>query len=198
MLTFEIPNFLTDIELLFIEELKLRPDTYISNEGKKLNLYQIDVPQSIRDKISPYGNIRKAEVYELQEPYRIHTDSRNEYTSKFTCILPLDLEPQGGVTVFDQYAHNFSYSLDPYYSSNYNKLLPLENRNIIEKWNKALKLPDTLEFSHIKHDDKIGFSIAKQFKFEFNKLVVFPSIHFHCSNNVKNFTSKSSLVMFTD
>ena len=78
MLTFEIPNFLTDIELLFIEELKLRPDTYISNEGKKLNLYQIDVPQSIRDIISPYGNIRKAEVYELQEPYRIHTDSRNE------------------------------------------------------------------------------------------------------------------------
>ena len=197
MLTFEIPNFLNYIELLFIEDLKNNPSTYIANNGKKLNLYQVDLPQSVKDKLSQFGEVKKSEVYELEQPYRIHTDSRNEYTSKFTCIIPLDLNPQGGVTVFNQYAHNFSYSLDPYYNSSYNKLLPISERHIINEWDSKLKLPDTLELAHIRDEDKTGFSIAHQFQFEFNKLVAFPSVHFHCSNNCKNFKSKSSLVVFT-
>ena len=197
MLTYEEQNFLTDIELLFIEEKRYDNKTFVSNEGKKLNLYQVELPDSVTTKISKYGKITRSEVYKLQEPYRIHNDARNDVTSKFTCILPLDLEPQGGVTIFHQYADQFTYSLDPYYTSDYNKILPIESRSIINEWDPKNKLPDTEEFSHIRDEDKIGFTVAHQFKFEFNKLVVFPSIHFHCSNNVHNFESKSSLVAFT-
>lgn len=195
--TYEIPNFLTDEELLYVESYQETPITYIANNEKKLNLSQISLPESIRKKIEPFGEIIKSEVYELSQPYRIHNDARNEVSSKFTCILPLDPEPQGGVTVFHQWAENFSYSLDPYYSSNYNKLLPLGQRKIINEWDPTVMLPDDDEFWHIRDVDKIGFTIARQFEFEFNKLVVFPSVNFHCSNNVRNFVSKSSLVMFT-
>jgi len=197
MFTCEESNFLTDIELLFIEEKRYNNQTYVSNQGKKLNLSQVELPDSVVAKIKKYGEIIRSEVYELQEPYRIHNDARNDVTSKFTCIIPLDPEPQGGVTVFDQYAEQFTYSLDPYYTSKYNKLLPVESRDIIDRWDPKNKLPDTEEFSHIRDEDKIGFTVAHQFKFEFNKLVVFPSIHFHCSNNVSNFAFKSSLVIFT-
>lgn len=192
--SFEIPNYLSDAQLLFIEHKKQEAKTYISNTGKKLNLFQIDLPENW---FSDFGTVIKSEVYELQEPYRIHNDARNEVTSKYTCIVPLDDNPQGGVTVFNQWATHFTYSLDPYYSSSYNKQLPLEERHIINEWNPAVKLPDNIEFEHIRDSDKIGFTIAQQFEFEFNKLVVFPSINFHCSNYVSGFTSKSSLVAFT-
>lgn len=196
--SYEIPNFLSDIDLLFIEDKKNDPATYIANNGKKLNLYQIDLPLQIKEKLSKFGTIVKSEVYELEQPYRIHNDTRNEQQSAWTCIIPLDPEPQGGVTVFNQYAYNFSYSLDPYYSSNYNKVLPLHKRQeIIYEYDSEKSLPNYPEFSHIRDEDKIGFTVAKQFQFEFNKLVAFPSIYFHCSNNVENFRSKSSLVIFT-
>jgi hypothetical protein len=195
--TYEIPNFLTEEELLYVESFKDDPVTYIANNDKELKLSQVSLPDSIKEKIKPYGEIIKSEVYELTQPYRIHNDSRSEVDSRFTCILPLDPEPQGGVTVFHQWAKNFSYSLDPYYSSDYNKLLPLSERKIINEWDATLMLPDDDDFWHIRDVDKVGFTIAHRFEFEFNKLVVFPSCHFHCSNFVREFSSKSSLVMFT-
>jgi len=191
-------NFLTDIDLLFIDYHKNKSVEYIANNGKKLNLHQIDLSDSIKNKLSEFGTIIKSEVYELQQPYRIHNDTRNEVQSSWTCIIPLDLEPQGGITVFDQYAYNFTYSLDPYYTSNYNKLLPLhERKDKIHLYDEKVKLPNTVELSHIRDEDKIGFTIKDQVDFEFNTLVAFPSVNFHCSNNTNDFSNKSSLVIFT-
>jgi len=192
------PNFLTDTELLFIETFWEDSKTYIANNGKKLNLHQINLPGTVIDKLSEFGDVIKSEVYELEQPYRIHNDTRNEVQSKWTCIVPLDLKPQGGVTVFDQYAYNFSYSLDPYYNNDYNKLLQLEDRkDKIFQYDENVKLPDIPELSHIRDKDKIGFTIKEKIEFEFNKLIAFPSINFHCSNNTNNFSNKSSLVIFT-
>jgi hypothetical protein len=202
---FEKNNFLSDKELLLLDYLCKKPSSYISKNNKTLLLYQINqnIPETIKEKISLIigsFDIVRAQIYELEQPYRIHNDSGRDINTKNTFIIPLDLSPQGGVYVFDQWAENFSFSLDNYYhtENSYNKLLKFKDRkNIINLYDESKKLPDTVAFSHIKNLDKIGFTIKKYFKFEFNKLVMFPSKNFHCSENVVNFSSKKSLVLFT-
>lgn len=199
MICHEIVNFLTNSELLYIEENKYDSKKYKSIDGKTLTLHKAKLPNTLVEKIKPYGDIHISQIYELEQPYRIHNDTRNEIQTKFSCIISLDINPQGGLIIFDQSADKFSYSLDNYYESNYNKYLSDINdrKKIIKNFDKNKKLPDTESLSHIKESDKIGFSISKIIQYEFNKLIVFPSNYFHCSENIKNFTNKKSLLLIT-
>ena len=114
----------------------------------------------------------------------------------YTIIVPLDEQPQGGLFIMNQWADK-AYSLDDYYTQDFQSVLSFEERKEkIKEFDSNISLPDSLDFKHI--GDKRGFSVKEYFTYNFNQAIMFPSGHFHCSQNVENFTNKKSLAIFTD
>ena len=154
---------------------------------------------SISIKIAKHiGNfsIRDAHIYDLKQPYRLHCDSGKTKTFYYTIIVPLDKQPQGGIFIMDQWADT-TYSLDEYYTQDWQSVLSFEERKEkIKKFDSNISLPDSLDFKHIK--DKRGFNVKEYFKYNYNQAIMFPSKFFHCSQNIENFTNKKSLAVFTD
>ena len=193
---FIIDDFLTDKELnSFTYNNK---EEFKSSTGN-LTLYYQKLLTSISIKIAKHiGNfsIRDAHIYDLKQPYRLHCDSGKTNTSHYTIIIPLDKQPQGGIFIMNQWSDK-AYSLDDYYTQNYQSVLSFEDRKEkIHEFNPNISLPDSLDFKHIK--DKRGFSVKEYFTYNFNQAIMFPSKFFHCSQNVENFTNKKSLAIFTD
>jgi len=90
-----------------------------------------------------------------------------------------------------------AYSLDDYYTQDWQSVLSLEERKEkIKEFNSDVSLPDTIDFEHIK--DKKGFTVKNYIEYEYNTAVMYPSKFFHCSQNIENFTNKKSLAVFTD
>ena len=194
-------NFIIDD---FLSEIELNSFTYNNKEEFKsstgnLTLYYQKLLTSISIKIAKHiGNfsIRDAHIYDLKQPYRLHCDSGKTKTSHYTIIVPLDKQPQGGIFIMNQWADK-AYSLDDYYTQDWQSVLSLEERKEkIKEFDSNISLPDSLDFKHIK--DKIGFSVKEYFTYNFNQAIMFPSKFFHCSQNIENFTGKKSLAIFTD
>jgi hypothetical protein len=194
-------NFIIDD---FLSEIELNSFTYNNKEEFKsstgnLTLYYQKLLTSISIKIAKHiGNfsIRDAHIYDLKQPYRLHCDSGKTKTSHYTIIVPLDKQPQGGIFIMNQWADT-TYSLDDYYTQDWQSVLSFEERKEkIKKFDSNISLPDSLDFKHIK--DKRGFSVKEYFKYNYNQAIMFPSKFFHCSQNVENFTNKKSLAIFTD
>ena len=193
---FIIDDFLTDKELnSFTYNNK---EEFESSTGN-LTLYYQKLLTSISIKIAKHiGNfsIRDAHIYDLKQPYRLHCDSGKTKTSHYTIIIPLDKQPQGGIFIMNQWADK-AYSLDDYYTQDFQSVLSFEERKEkIKEFDSNISLPDSLDFKHI--GDKRGFSVKEYFTYNFNQAIMFPSGHFHCSQNVENFTNKKSLAIFTD
>ena len=193
---FIINDFLSDKELnSFTYNNK---EEFESSTGN-LTLYYQKLLTSISIKIAKHiGNfsIRDAHIYDLKQPYRLHCDSGKTKTSHYTIIIPLDKQPQGGIFIMNQWSDK-AYSLDDYYTQDWQSVLSFEERKEkIKEFDSNISLPDSLEFKHIK--DKRGFSVKEYFTYNFNQAIMFPSGHFHCSQNVENFTNKKSLAIFTD
>ena len=90
-----------------------------------------------------------------------------------------------------------AYSLDDYYTQDYQSVLNFEERKEkIHEFNPNISLPDTIDFEHIK--DKRGFSVKDYIDYEYNKAIMYPGKYYHCSQNIKNFTGKKSLAIFTN
>jgi len=193
---FIIDNFLSKIEL---NSLTYDKKTEFESSTGNLTLYHQKLLTSISIKIKKYigeFSIRDAHVYDLKQPYRLHCDSGKTNNSYYTIIVPLDKEPQGGLFIMHQWS-NIAYSLDDYYIQNFQPVLNFEERKQkIKEFNPNISLPDSLDFKHIK--DKRGFSVKEYFSYNYNQAIMYPSKFFHCSQNVKNFTNKKSLVIFTD
>ena len=194
-------NFIIDD---FLSDKELNSFTYNNKEEFKsstgnLTLYYQKLLTSISIKIAKHiGNfsIRDAHIYDLKQPYRLHCDSGKTKTSHYTIIVPLDKQPQGGIFIMNQWADK-AYSLDDYYTQDWQSVLSLEERKEkIKEFDSNISLPDSLDFKHIK--DKIGFSVKEYFTYNFNQAIMFPSKFFHCSQNIENFTGKKSLAIFTD
>ena len=194
-------NFIIDD---FLSEIELNSFTYNNKEEFKsstgnLTLYYQKLLTSISIKIAKHiGNfsIRDAHIYDLKQPYRLHCDSGKTKTSHYTIIVPLDKQPQGGIFIMNQWADT-TYSLDDYYTQDWQSVLSFEERKEkIKEFDSNISLPDSLDFKHIK--DKRGFSVKEYFTYNFNQAIMFPSKFFHCSQNVENFTNKKSLAIFTD
>ena len=194
-------NFIIDD---FLSEIELNSFTYNNKEEFKsltgnLTLYYQKLLTSISIKIAKHiGNfsIRDAHIYDLKQPYRLHCDSGKTKTSHYTIIVPLDKQPQGGIFIMNQWADT-TYSLDDYYTQDWQSVLSFEERKEkIKEFDSNISLPDSLDFKHIK--DKRGFSIKEYFGYNYNQAIMFPSKFFHCSQNVENFTKKKSLAIFTD
>jgi|TARA_B100001540_G_scaffold308211_1_gene322546 hypothetical protein len=194
-------NFIIDD---FLSEIELNSFTYNNKEEFKsstgnLTLYYQKLLTSISIKIAKHiGNfsIRDAHIYDLKQPYRLHCDSGKTKTSHYTIIVPLDKQPQGGIFIMNQWADT-TYSLDDYYTQDWQSVLSFEERKEkIKEFDSNISLPDSLDFKHIK--DKRGFSVKEYFKYNYNQAIMFPSKFFHCSQNVENFTNKKSLAIFTD
>ena len=194
-------NFIIDD---FLSEIELNSFTYNNKEEFKsstgnLTLYYQKLLTSISIKIAKHiGNfsIRDAHIYDLKQPYRLHCDSGKTKTSHYTIIVPLDKQPQGGIFIMNQWADK-AYSLDDYYTQDWQSVLSLEERKEkIKEFDSNISLPDSLDFKHIK--DKRGFSVKEYFTYNFNQAIMFPSKFFHCSQNVENFINKKSLAIFTD
>ena len=188
---FIIDDFLSDKELnSFTYNNK---EVFESSTGN-LTLYYQKLLTSISIKIAKHiGNfsIRDAHIYDLKQPYRMHCDS-----GYYTIIVPLDEQPQGGLFIMNQWADK-AYSLDDYYTQDFQSVLSFEERKEkIKEFDSNISLPDSLDFKHI--GDKRGFSVKEYFTYNFNQAIMFPSGHFHCSQNVENFTNKKSLAIFTD
>ena len=188
----------------FLSETELNSFTYNNKEEFKsstgnLTLYYQKLLTSIPIKIAKHiGNfsIRDAHIYDLKQPYRLHCDSGKTKTFYYTIIVPLDKQPQGGIFIMDQWADT-TYSLDDYYTQDWQSVLSFEERKEkIKEFDSNISLPDSLDFKHIK--DKRGFSVKEYFKYNYNQAIMFPSKFFHCSQNVENFTNKKSLAIFTD
>ena len=193
---FIIDDFLTDKELnSFTYNNK---EEFESSTGN-LTLYYQKLLTSISIKIAKHiGNfsIRDAHIYDLKQPYRLHCDSGKTKTSHYTIIIPLDKQPQGGIFIMNQWSDK-AYSLDDYYTQDWQSVLTFEQRKEkIKEFDSNISLPDSLDFKHIK--DKRGFSVKEYFKYNYNQAIMFPSKFFHCSQNVENFTNKKSLAIFTD
>jgi len=193
---FIIDDFLSDKELnSFTYNNK---EVFESSTGN-LTLYYQKLLTSISIKIAKHiGNfsIRDAHIYDLKQPYRLHCDSGKTKTSHYTIIVPLDKQPQGGIFIMNQWADT-TYSLDDYYTQDWQSVLSFEERKEkIKEFDSNISLPDSLDFKHIK--DKRGFSVKEYFTYNFNQAIMFPSKFFHCSQNVENFTNKKSLAIFTD
>ena len=193
---FIIDDFLTDKELnSFTYNNK---EEFESSTGN-LTLYYQKLLTSISIKIAKHiGNfsIREAHIYDLKQPNRLHCDSGKTKTSHYTIIIPLDKQPQGGIFIMNQWSDK-AYSLDDYYTQDYQSVLKFEERKEkIKEFDSNISLPDSLDFKHIK--DKRGFSVKEYFTYNFNQAIMFPSKFFHCSQNVENFTNKKSLAIFTD
>ncbi len=183
----------------FLSEPELTSFKYDNKEefeslAGNLTLYYQKLSNSILEKIEKYigkFSVRGAHIYDLKQPYRMHCDS-----GYYTILVPLDKEPQGGVFVMHQWADK-TYSLDNYYKQDYQPVLTFEERKeLIKEFDSNVSLPDSLDFKHIK--DKRGFIVKDFIKHEYNQAVMFPSKFFHCSQNVKNFTNKKSLAVFTN
>ena len=194
-------NFIIDD---FLSDKELNSFTYNNKEEFKsstgnLTLYYQKLLTSISIKIAKHiGNfsIRDAHIYDLKQPYRLHCDSGKTKTSHYTIIVPLDKQPQGGIFIMNQWADT-TYSLDDYYTQDWQSVLSFEERKEkIKEFDSNISLPDSLDFKHIK--DKIGFSVKEYFTYNFNQAIMFPSKFFHCSQNIENFTGKKSLAIFTD
>ncbi len=194
-------NFIIDD---FLSKIELNSFTYNNKEvfessTGNLTLYYQKLLTSISIKIAKHiGNfsIRDAHIYDLKQPYRLHCDSGKTKTSHYTIIVPLDKQPQGGIFIMNQWADT-TYSLDDYYTQDWQSVLSFEERKEkIKEFDSSISLPDSLDFKHIK--DKRGFSIKEYFRYNYNQAIMFPSKFFHCSQNVENFTNKKSLAVFTD
>ena len=110
--------------------------------------------------------------------------------------MPLDKNPQGGLFIMNQWSDK-AYSLDDYYTQNIQSVLSFEERKEkIHEFNSDISLPDTIDFEHIK--DKRGFSVQEYINYEYNKAIMYLGKYYHCSQNVKNFTNKKSLAIFTN
>ena len=194
-------NFIIDD---FLSEIELNSFTYNNKEEFKsstgnLTLYYQKLLTSISIKIAKHigkFSVRDAHIYDLKQPYKLHCDSGKTKTSHYTIIVPLDKQPQGGIFIMNQWADK-AYSLDDYYTQDWQSVLSLEERKEkIKEFDSNISLPDSLDFKHIK--DKIGFSVKEYFTYNFNQAIMFPSKFFHCSQNIENFTGKKSLAIFTD
>ena len=194
-------NFIIDD---FLSDKELNSFTYNNKEEFKsstgnLTLYYQKLLTSISIKIAEHigkFSVRDAHIYDLKQPYKLHCDSGKTKTSHYTIIVPLDKQPQGGIFIMNQWADK-AYSLDDYYTQDWQSVLSLEERKEkIKEFDSNISLPDSLDFKHIK--DKIGFSVKEYFTYNFNQAIMFPSKFFHCSQNIENFTGKKSLAIFTD
>ena len=194
-------NFIIDD---FLSDKELNSFTYNNKEEFKsstgnLTLYYQKLLTSISIKIAKHigkFSVRDAHIYDLKQPYKLHCDSGKTKTSHYTIIVPLDKQPQGGIFIMNQWADK-AYSLDDYYTQDWQSVLSLEERKEkIKEFDSNISLPDSLDFKHIK--DKRGFSVKEYFTYNFNQAIMFPSKFFHCSQNVENFTNKKSLAIFTD
>ena len=177
----------------FLSEQELKSDT------GNLILYRQELSNTILEKIKKcIGDfkIRHSHIYNLKQPYRLHCDSGHTNNSYYTIIIPLDKNPQGGLFIMNQWS-NKAYSLDEYYTQDYQSVLNFEERKEkIYEFNPDISLPNTLDFKHIK--DKRGFSVKEYIEYEYNKAIMYPGKYYHCSQNVQNFTSKKSLAIFTN
>jgi len=194
-------NFIIDD---FLSDKELNSFTYNNKEEFKsstgnLTLYYQKLLTSISIKIAKHigkFSVRDAHIYDLKQPYKLHCDSGKTKTSHYTIIVPLDKQPQGGIFIMNQWA-DIAYSLDDYYTQDWQSVLTFEQRKEkIKEFDSNISLPDSLDFKHIK--DKRGFSVKEYFTYNFNQAIMFPSKFFHCSQNVENFTNKKSLAIFTD
>ena len=183
----------------FLSDKELNSFTYNNKEEFKsssgnLTLYYQKLLTSISIKIQKSigeFSLRDAHIYDLKQPYRMHCDS-----GYYTIIVPLDEQPQGGLFIMNQWADK-AYSLDDYYTQDFQSVLSFEERKEkIKEFDSNISLPDSLDFKHI--GDKRGFSVKEYFTYNFNQAIMFPSKFFHCSQNVENFTNKKSLAIFTD
>ena len=191
-----VKNFLSETELNSFtynkkEEFKSSSGNLILYYQKLLTSISIKIQKHIGD-----FSLRDAHIYDLKQPYRLHCDSGKTKTSHYTIIVPLDKQPQGGIFIMNQWADT-TYSLDDYYTQDWQSVLSFEERKEkIKEFDSNISLPDSLDFKHIK--DKRGFSIKEYFRYNYNQAIMFPSKFFHCSQNVENFTKKKSLAIFTD
>ena len=189
-------NFIIDD---FLSDKELNSFTYNNKEEFKsssgnLTLYYQKLLTSISIKIQKSigeFSLRDAHIYDLKQPYRMHCDS-----GYYTIIVPLDEQPQGGLFIMNQWADK-AYSLDDYYTQDFQSVLSFEERKEkIKEFDSNISLPDSLDFKHI--GDKRGFSVKEYFTYNYNQAIMYPSKFFHCSQNVENFTNKKSLAIFTD
>ena len=191
----QVNNFLSSQELdSFNYNNK---EEFKSNTGD-LVLYHQELSNSILEKIKKCigeFTIRNAHIYNLKQPYRLHCDSGFDNNAFYTVIVPLDKEPQGGIFVMNQWADH-AYSLDNYYKQNDQPVLSFEEqKQKINEFDESQSLPDTIDFEHVK--SKRGFTIKEYIGYKYNQAIMIPSKYFHCSQNVKNFTFKKSLAIFT-
>ena len=193
---FIVNNFLSETEL---NSFKYNDKAEFESNSGNLTLYYQKILTSISIKIQKHigkFSVRDAHIYELKQPYRLHCDSGKTNNSHYTIIVPLDKQPQGGIFIMNQWA-NEAYSLDDYYTQDFQSVLPFEERKEkIKEFDSNISLPDSLDFKHI--GDKRGFGVKEYFTYNYNQAIMFPSGHFHCSQNVENFTNKKSLAIFTD
>ena len=192
----QVNNFLSNQEL---NSFNYSNKEEFKSDTGNLILYHQELSTTIIEKIKKcIGDftIRNAHIYNLKQPYRLHCDSGHTNNSYYTIIIPLDKKPQGGLFIMNQWS-NKAYSLDDYYTQDYQSVLNFEERKEkIHEFNSDISLPNTLDFKHIK--DKRGFSVKEYIEYEYNTAIMYPGKYYHCSQNVENFTSKKSLAIFTN
>ena len=192
----QVNNFLSNQEL---NSFNYNNKEEFKSDTGNLILYHQELSTTILEKIKKcIGDftIRNAHIYNLKQPYRLHCDSGHTNNSYYTIIIPLDKKPQGGLFIMNQWSDE-AYSLDDYYTQDYQSVLNFEERKEkIHEFNSDISLPNTLDFKHIK--DKRGFSVKEYIEYEYNTAIMYPGKYYHCSQNVENFTSKKSLAIFTN
>ena len=192
----QVNNFLSNQEL---NSFNYNNKEEFKSDTGNLILYHQELSTTIIEKIKKcIGDftIRNAHIYNLKQPYRLHCDSGHTNNSYYTIIIPLDKKPQGGLFIMNQWSDE-AYSLDDYYTQDYQSVLNFEERKEkIHEFNSDISLPNTLDFKHIK--DKRGFSVKEYIEYEYNTAIMYPGKYYHCSQNVENFTSKKSLAIFTN
>ena len=193
---YTLKNFLSSQE---IDSFNYNIKEEFKSDTGDLTIYHQKISTSIIEKIKKCigeFTIRHSHIYNLKQPYRLHCDSGQENNSYYTIIVPLDKNPQGGLFIMNQWSDK-AYSLDDYYTQNIQSVLNFEERKEkINEFNPNISLPDTIDFEHIK--DKRGFSVKDYIDYEYNKAIMYPGKYYHCSQNIKNFTSKKSLAIFTN
>ena len=193
---YTLKNFLSSQE---IDSFNYNIKEEFKSDTGDLTIYHQKISTSIIEKIKKCigeFTIRHSHIYNLKQPYRLHCDSGQENNSYYTIIVPLDKNPQGGLFIMNQWSDK-AYSLDDYYTQNIQSVLNFEERKEkINEFNPNISLPDTIDFKHIK--DKRGFSVKDYIDYEYNKAIMYPGKYYHCSQNIKNFTGKKSLAIFTN
>ena len=192
----QVNNFLSNQEL---NSFNYNNKEEFKSDTGNLILYHQELSTTIIEKIKKcIGDftIRNAHIYNLKQPYRLHCDSGHTNNSYYTIIIPLDKKPQGGLFIMNQWSDE-AYSLDDYYTQDYQSVLNFEERKEkIHELSPDISLPNTLDFKHIK--DKRGFSVKEYIEYEYNTAIMYPGKYYHCSQNVENFTNKKSLAIFTN